>query len=277
MTSMEIIVIGNEVLAGRVQDTNSHYICSQATALGLEVKRVTLIPDDLEIIISVLREAVSRKSDFVITTGGLGSTYDDMTLKALASAVNQPLEVNQELFEDLKKKFELIYQMGRAKHKEMTEERKKLAYVPRGSQIFLNPMGLAPATMVQIGESKIVSLPGFPQEVKALFEKHLVPLLKETAKEQYAEECITTEGLIESDLSPLIDQVREKHSQVWIKSQPQRDQKITTQIYLSARGKNADVVVQTAKKELEEKITKSKGKIIEKTNQKQPKPATKQS
>ncbi|MEX2752114.1 MAG: competence/damage-inducible protein A [Candidatus Freyarchaeota archaeon] len=268
MTSMEIIVVGNEVLAGRVKDTNGHYICSQATVLGVEVKRVTIIPDNLELIASTLREAINRKSDFVITTGGLGSTYDDMTLKALASAANQPLEVNQELLEDLEKKFELVYQMGRAKHKEMTEERKKLAYVPRGSKIFLNPVGLAPATLVQIGETKIISLPGFPQEVKALFEKHLVRLLKETVKEQYVEECITTEGLIESDLSLLIDQVREKHPQVWIKSQPQRDQKITAQIYLSARGKNVDIAVQTAKKELEEKIIKSKGKIIGKTNQK---------
>ncbi|MBS7251939.1 MAG: competence/damage-inducible protein A [Candidatus Freyarchaeota archaeon] len=270
MTGMEIIVIGNEVLAGRVQDTNSHYICSQAAVLGIEVKRVTIIPDDLEIITSVLREAVSRKPDFVITTGGLGSTYDDMTLKALASAVNRPLEVNLELLKDLEKKFELIYQMGRAKHKEMTKERKKLAYVPKGSQTFLNPVGLAPATMVQIEETKVISLPGFPQEVKALFEKYLVSLLKETVKEQYVEECITTEVLIESDLSPLIDQVREKHPQVWIKSQPQRDQKITAKIYLSARGKNADAAVQTAKKELEEKITEYKGKVIGKTNQNNP-------
>ncbi|MEX2753398.1 MAG: molybdopterin-binding protein, partial [Candidatus Freyarchaeota archaeon] len=79
MTSMEIIVVGNEVLAGRVQDSNSHYICSQATVLGIEVKRITVIPDDLEIITSTLREAISRKPNFVITTGGLGSTYDDMT------------------------------------------------------------------------------------------------------------------------------------------------------------------------------------------------------
>ncbi len=262
MTNMEIICIGNEVLAGRVQDTNSHYICSQVTALGIEVTRVTTIPDNLETIISTLNEAISRKPGFIITTGGLGSTYDDMTLKAIAKAANQPLEINQNLLEDLEKKFDYIHQLGRAKHKKMTQERKKLAYVPRGSQIYLNPIGLAPATLVQIKETKIISLPGFPQEVKALFEKHLIPLFKKTVKNQYAEELIITEGLIESDLSPLIDQVREKYPKVWIKSQPYRDVRIRAEIYLTARGENPGKAVQTAKKELEAKITESKGKII---------------
>lgn len=265
MTSMEIIVIGNEVLAGRVQDTNSNYICNQVTALGIEVTRITTIPDDLKTIVTILKEAIKRKPDFIITTGGLGSTYDDMTLKAISNAVNQPLEINQNLLEDLEKKFEYIHQLGRAKHKKMTQERKKLAYIPRGSQIYLNPVGLAPATLVKIKETKIISLPGFPQEVKALFEKHLAPLLKKTVKNQYSEECIMTEGLIESDLSLLIDQVREKHPQVWIKSQPYRDVRIRTEIFLTARGEEAHKFVQTAKKELEEKITKSKGKIIKET------------
>ncbi|MFB0562672.1 MAG: competence/damage-inducible protein A [Candidatus Lokiarchaeia archaeon] len=268
MTNMEIICIGNEVLAGRVQDTNSHYICSQVTALGIEVTRVTTIPDNLGTIISTLNEAISRKPDFIITIGGLGSTYDDMTIKAISKAVNQPLEINQNLLKDLEMKFDYIHQLGRAKHKKMTQERKKLAYVPKGSQIYLNPIGLAPATLVQIKETKIISLPGFPQEVKALFEKHLTPLFRKSVKNQYAEERIITEGLIESDLSPLIDQVREKHPQVWIKSQPYRDVRIRAEIYLTARGKNSNKAVQTAKKELEEKITKSKGTIIENPNHK---------
>lgn len=263
MTSMEIIVIGNEVLAGRTQDTNSYYICNQVTALGIEVTRITTIPDNLETITLTLRESISRKPDFIITTGGLGSTYDDMTIKSLAKALNQPLEINQELLKDLETKFNLIYQIGKAKHKEMTEERIKIAYVPKGSQTFLNPVGLAPATLVQIKETKIITLPGFPQEVKALFEKHLTPLIKKTVKNQYAEEHIITQGLIESDLSPLIDQIREKHPQVWIKSQPQRDKKITAEIYLTTRGENANIYIQIAKKELKEKIIESQGKIIE--------------
>lgn len=262
MTSMEIIIIGNEVLAGRIQDTNSYYISNQATKLGIEVTRITTIPDNLEIITSTLNESISRKTDFIITTGGLGSTYDDMTIKAVAKALNQPLEINQELLKDLEMKFNLIYQMGKAKHKEITEERKKLAYVPKGSQIFLNPVGLAPATLVQTKETKIISLPGFPQEVKALFEKNIIPLLK-TVKNQYAEERIISEGLIESDLSPIIDQIREKHPQVWIKSQPQRNKRIIVEIYLTARGENANTSIQIAKKELEEKVINSKGKIIE--------------
>lgn len=201
MTSMEIIIIGSEVLAGRIQDTNSNHISNQATKLGIEVTRITTIPDNLETIVSTLNESISRKPDFIITTGGLGSTYDNMTIKAVAKALNQPLEINQRLLKDLEMKFNLIYQMGKAKHKEITKERKKLVYTPKGSQIFLNPVGLAPATLVQTKETNIISLPGFPQEVKALFEKHFSSLLK-TVKNQYAEERIITEGLIESDLSP---------------------------------------------------------------------------
>ncbi len=260
MTTMEIVVIGNEVLAGRVQDTNSHYICSQATRLGIRVTRVTTIPDDPETITTTLKEAINRKPDYIITTGGLGSTYDDMTMSAVAKAVNKPLQVNRKLLKDIENKFNLIHKLGKTKNSRMTPERKKLAYVPRGSQIYLNPVGLAPATLVKTGKTKIITLPGFPQEVKALFEKHLIPLLKKAVKEQYAEEHITTQGIIESDLSPLIDQVRKNHPEVWIKSQPQRDKKITTEIYLTAHGKNAKTAVQNAKKELQEKIKINKNK-----------------
>ncbi|MHA1431709.1 MAG: molybdopterin-binding protein, partial [Candidatus Freyarchaeota archaeon] len=192
--------------------------------------------DDPETITTTLKEAINRKPDYIITTGGLGSTYDDMTMSAVAKAVNKPLQVNRKLLKDIENKFNLIHKLGKTKNSRMTPERKKLAYVPRGSQIYLNPVGLAPATLVKTGKTKIITLPGFPQEVKALFEKHLIPLLKKAVKEQY------------------------NHPEVWIKSQPQRDKKITTQIYLTAHGKNAKTAVQNAKKELQEKIKINKNK-----------------
>lgn len=82
IADLEIICVGNELLIGKIQDTNAHYLSLQATRLGVNVKRVTVIQDIVEEIATTINEALTRKPAFIITTGGLGPTFDDKTLWA---------------------------------------------------------------------------------------------------------------------------------------------------------------------------------------------------
>ena len=85
---LEIVCVGNELLIGKIKDTNAHYLAKQATQLGANVKRVTVIQDTLAEIASTICEAIARKPQFIVTTGGLGPTFDDKTLQGIAKALN---------------------------------------------------------------------------------------------------------------------------------------------------------------------------------------------
>lgn len=88
---LEIICIGNELLIGKVKDTNAHYLAKQITKLGANVKRVTVIQDTIQEISSSVCEAFARKPQIIVTTGGLGPTFDDKTLQGIAKALNRKL------------------------------------------------------------------------------------------------------------------------------------------------------------------------------------------
>ncbi len=101
---LEIICIGNELLIGKIKDTNAHYLAKQATQLGANVKRVTVIQDTIQEIATTINEAIARKPQFIVTTGGLGPTFDDKTLQGVAKALNRKLEVNPKALAIVKQK-----------------------------------------------------------------------------------------------------------------------------------------------------------------------------
>ena len=96
MTTVDIVAVGNELLLGDVLDTNTHWLCKRITGLGGRVRRAVMIEDDVEVIAAEIRGALARGADVVFTTGGLGPTADDMTLTAVAQALDAPLELNEE-------------------------------------------------------------------------------------------------------------------------------------------------------------------------------------
>ncbi|MFQ5810509.1 MAG: molybdopterin-binding protein, partial [Armatimonadota bacterium] len=95
MATAEIIAIGNELLSGDVQDTNTHWLCRQITGLGGRVTRAAVVGDNSENIAAELHAALPRRPSLIVTAGGLGPTADDMTLAAVADATNSPLEVSE--------------------------------------------------------------------------------------------------------------------------------------------------------------------------------------
>lgn len=150
-----IIIIGNEVLSGKTQDTNSHFLCRELRTLGVEVRRIAVIPDEIELIGS---EAVlfSRQFDFVFTTGGVGPTHDDVTMAGIARGFGLRVVRHPELERQL-----------RERHgQNINEARLRMAEVPEGAEL-VGEESLY-AAVVRLGN--IYIFPGIPKILHERFE-----------------------------------------------------------------------------------------------------------
>jgi molybdenum cofactor synthesis domain-containing protein len=222
IVDIEFICIGNELLIGKVENTNAHWLATQATALGATVRRVTVIQDIVEEIALCLQEASARNPHFIITTGGLGPTFDDKTFQGIAKALNQPLKINPQALEMVRTKCtEYAQRRGLTQEIEMTPPRTKMAILPENAQPLSNPVGTAPALKVQIGSSILFALPGVPYEMMTIFTQTIAPLIKQTVGSGvFCQQSLFVRGIAEAQLAPLIDKVMSDNTGVYVKSHP---------------------------------------------------------
>ena len=220
---VEIIAVGNELLLGDVLDTNTNWLCKRITGVGGQVTRAALIRDEIEAIAAEIRAALERGPDLIITTGGLGPTGDDITLLAVAEATGRPLELHPEALALVKATYEFLTEKGYLEDATLTDARKKMAYLPQGATALGNPVGAAPASVLQMGGTTLVSLPGVPEELKGIYEETLQPILKTIFADSYYEE-VAVIALCgdESSLAPVLAEVVEAHPEVYIKSRARR-------------------------------------------------------
>ena len=149
-----IIIIGNEILSGRTQDTNTGLIALWLNSLGVKVQEVRVIPDIEEVIVKTINEA-RKKNAYVFTTGGIGPTHDDITAASISKAFNLNYEINKEAFKIL----ESYYKPG-----EFNEGRQKMAWTPANAKLILNPTSGAPGFIVE----NVFCLPGVPSILKSM-------------------------------------------------------------------------------------------------------------
>ena len=173
----EIIAIGNELLIGDVQDTNTYWLIQQLTGLGGFVRRCWIVRDEFPAIAGALHAAVEAGTTLIITSGGLGPTADDLTLAAVAAAFELPLVVHAEAMAMLERRYGELARSGWVSTPELNDARKKMAMFPLGAEPIYNPVGGAPAALLRVRGSTIVCLPGVPPELKGIFTSSLVPLL----------------------------------------------------------------------------------------------------
>ena len=221
---IEIICVGNELLIGKIKDTNAHYLAKQATQLGANVKRVTVIQDTIEEIASCLCEAIERKPQFIVTTGGLGPTFDDKTLQGIAKALNRKLEVNPKALAMVKRKcIEYAKKRQLPTEIELTPPRVKMATLPEKTEPVNNPIGTAPGLRVDVQGTVLFALPGVPVEMEAIFNETIAPLIKQAVGSGvFCERSIFADNIMESRLVPLIDKVMSDNEGVYVKSHPMR-------------------------------------------------------
>jgi nicotinamide-nucleotide amidase len=186
--------------------------------LGGVVTRITTVPDDLEQISTAIKEAVNRRPDFIITTGGIGPTFDDMTIKAVAKTFHLPLRVHETALRMVREHYVRRFPNRKIL---LTPPRLKMATFPDGGSAIPNPVGTAPALHLNIRKTQIYCLPGVPKEAKAIFKESLSQTIHAKAGNKiFVEKWLRLEGLMESSLAPIIDKVMSQWPAVYIKSHP---------------------------------------------------------
>ncbi len=213
--SAEIISVGNELLIGHTLDTNSYWIAKRLTRFGWTLQRITVLRDSVAAIGDGVTGARRRKPDLVITLGGLGPTHDDMTLKGIAFALNRRLILNHEALAMVKARYSRLEGSTG-----LTRFRRKMATLPEGAEPLPNPVGTAPGVKINVGTIRLVSLPGVPSEMKAIFTGSVIPMLKASKAEAPKEVTVGLVGIIESALAPALDRTRKAFPGLYFKSHP---------------------------------------------------------
>ena len=149
-----ILIIGNEILSGRTQDTNTNTIALWLNSIGVKVNEVRVIPDIEDTIIDTVNH-LRKVNDYVFTTGGIGPTHDDITAQSISKAFSLEYEIHQEAFKIL----EDYYKEG-----EFNEGRQKMVWMPRNADLILNPTSGAPGFSVE----NVFCLPGIPSILKSM-------------------------------------------------------------------------------------------------------------
>ena len=163
---VEIITIGNELIAGRTLDSNSCYAAGRLVASGLRVTRITSIGDDHKTVSEALTNAVET-SRFVIVTGGLGSTADDITNEIVAKALNRPLSPDKHILEQ-------IESHAGARGIEMTPSLEKMAWMPEGSRMLSREGTAFGYSLIEKGVH-LYFLPGVPDQMRYLMDRFVLP------------------------------------------------------------------------------------------------------
>lgn len=261
---IELLMIGNEILIGKTQDTNSNWMAKRITKYGHRVKRITTIGDDLEIISSTIRAILKRSPDTVITSGGIGPTFDDMTLQGIANGLNRNLELNQHAYNSIKKAYDHAHQRGLLKLKGMTKEREKMAYLPKGSVPLPNTVGTAPGVKIEEEKTNIFILPGVPAEMKAMFKNIITPILREK-QGNFIEKGFLFSGIGESQIAAYTTELEKKYPQLWIKTHPRIGLSVEVEVSITVFNvENGEQLVDKALNEIREIVANLNGKIIEK-------------
>src|SRR5271167_3796978 len=166
---IEIICTGDEVLTGKIVNTNFTYMSQRLGDFGLSVRWGTTVGDDRETLLNAFREAGAR-ADAVIVNGGLGPTVDDLSQEIAARAAGVDLVLNEDWLVRMEDFF-------RRRNRVMSENNRKQAMLPVGSEMLDNPVGTACGFALDIGEARFFFTPGVPRELKRMLEEQIVPRL----------------------------------------------------------------------------------------------------
>jgi len=200
-TTAGILVIGNEILSGKVVDTNSPYLCQELYSLGVDVQRICVVPDDIDVIARDVA-MLSQSFDHVFTTGGVGPTHDDVTIEAVAQGLQRRVVVHPEL--------EAILDQHWGDRPPAA--RVKMASVPEGAELLMEPSLPIPVLRVQ----NVYIFPGIPQ----LFRRKFDSIKDRFQDEPYHGRRVYLTAR-ESDFSHLLDTLMQEFPDLMLGSYPE--------------------------------------------------------
>jgi nicotinamide-nucleotide amidase len=201
----EIIAVGSEMLTPERVDTNSLYLTGELNTLGVEVVCKAVVGDHLDRLTGAIRAALGR-SELLILSGGLGPTEDDLTREAVAAALGRQLRFDAGIAETIEQRFARM-------RRQMAEVNRRQAFVIEGAEALPNDRGTAPGQWVEDNGRIAVLLPGPPHELKAMFERQVLPRLARLVPPQVIRTLfLRVAGMPESDLDQLIAPVYRKYT-----------------------------------------------------------------
>ena len=232
-----ILIIGNEILSGRTQDTNTSTLATWLNSIGVKVNEVRVIPDIEKTIIDTLN-VLRKENNYVFTTGGIGPTHDDITAESVSKAFGLKYEIHKEAFKIL----EAYYKPG-----EFNEGRQKMVKMPQNAKLILNPTSGAPGFSVE----NVFCLPGVPSILKSMLgslKNKIIggePILSHTISLK----------TVESEIANSLTKVQDQNSDVEIGSYP----------FFHAGKLGVSIVIRS---EAQSKIDKCSSQILEFVNEK---------
>lgn len=226
------LIIGNELLTGKIQEANLRVLALELRSLGIELRRVSMVLDDIETIAAEARLLASTH-DVVFTSGGVGPTHDDVTIEAIARAFDVPVVMN-----------EPIAAMLRAHYRERcTEGHLRMALVPEGAELVNNSAIVWPAVVMR----NVWLLPGIPEVFRMK-----MPLLRDRLNggKPFVSRAVYTQ-MDEGDLKPLLDRIVLEHPTVEVGSYPKwRDPSYKTKLTFDGQDREAVIAATDAFVEL---------------------------
>jgi molybdenum cofactor synthesis domain-containing protein len=196
-----IVLIGNEILSGKVVDANASYLCRELRQLGVDVRRITVIPDEVDLIAATVGD-FSRGFDVVFTSGGVGPTHDDVTIEGVARALGTRVIRHPQLVALLEGFYKGV----------LNEARLKMAEVPEGAELFAGGSLRFPAVVIR----NIHVLPGVPEIFRQKFEA-----LKERFRESPFHLCCVFVSMGEGTLADHLNAVLRGHPDLLLGSYPE--------------------------------------------------------
>src|SRR5215213_4674191 len=191
--SAEIVVVGTEILLGSLLDTNSAWLSRRLAALGVGVYRHTTVGDNKGRLVAALSEAAAR-ADLVLSTGGLGPTFDDLTNEALGQAAGREMVE----YPDARRHVERTFRHFTGR--EPPPSAYKQALFPEGSELIANPLGTAMGALLELDGVLFVTLPGVPAEMRRMFEEALEPMIRERSEGAIVSVVLEFAGISEEEL-----------------------------------------------------------------------------
>lgn len=227
-----VLVIGDELLSGRTKDTNVGHIAETMTAIGIDLREVRFVSDIEEEIVAALN-ALRARYTYIFTTGGIGPTHDDITADAVAKAFGVGIDHDPRAVALLKERFS---------DAELNEARMRMARIPDGAELIVNPVSKAPGFWI----GNVITMAGVPAIMRAMLD-HVVPQLKTGTK--VLSETIDA-GLKEGDVATDLREIAKRHPDTTIGSYPYMNEKgFATRIVVRSRDASK---LAAAKAEVEE-------------------------
>ncbi len=193
----EILAVGTELLLGNIVNTNAQELSQELAKLGINVFWHTVVGDNPERLREAVRIARGR-ADIILTTGGLGPTYDDLTKQTISAAFGRKLVLHPEVAEEIRKIFESRFQGP------MPENNLRQAELPEGCVVLPNPVGTAPGCAFEQDGVHVLMLPGPPAEMRAMLDAGAIAYLRRLSQEVIVSRDIMTFGMGESAVEELL-------------------------------------------------------------------------